>query len=302
MYNFTIDGHRMTIIEVDGTVVFPTQTDWIPILPAQRYSVVVEADKPIGNYWIRALSDLPNASFVDGQNLAILRYQEAPDENPTSPPGPYEIPFNESNLHPLINTGVPGIPEIGKADVTRVLAPGFNFDDGLFTFNNVSYTPYPVPVLLQILSGARKSSELLPNGSVYTLPPNKVIELSFPNPAAALGAPHPIHLHGHNFYVVRTAGSNTTNFVNPVVRDVVSSGENSWDNVTIRFVTDNPGPWFLHCHIDWHLNHGFAVVMAEAPDEAAEQESKVVPADWTRLCHPNLNWGQTRLGGLLGDY
>jgi iron transport multicopper oxidase len=25
------------------------------------------------------------------------------------------------------------------------------------------------------------------------------------------------------------------------------------DNVTIRFQTDNPGPWFLHCHIDWHL-------------------------------------------------
>jgi hypothetical protein len=25
------------------------------------------------------------------------------------------------------------------------------------------------------------------------------------------------------------------------------------DNVTIRFFTDNPGPWFFHCHIDWHL-------------------------------------------------
>lgn len=27
--------------------------------------------------------------------------------------------------------------------------------------------------------------------------------------------------------------------------------------------TDNPGPWFLHCHIDWHLEAGFAIVFAE---------------------------------------
>jgi iron transport multicopper oxidase len=66
---------------------------------------------------------------------------------------------------------------------------------------------------------------------------------------------------------------------------VVSIG-NSDDEVTIRFFTDNPGPWFLHCHIDWHLNmlvtllyarcwrfssqrcySGFAVVFAEdVPD------------------------------------
>jgi len=26
------------------------------------------------------------------------------------------------------------------------------------------------------------------------------------------------------------------------------------DNVTIRFFTDNVGPWFFHCHIDWHLD------------------------------------------------
>ncbi|KAJ7099746.1 hypothetical protein C8R44DRAFT_888437 [Mycena epipterygia] len=35
------------------------------------------------------------------------------------------------------------------------------------------------------------------------------------------------------------------------------------DNVTIRFVTDNAGPWFLHCHIDFHLEIGLAIVFAE---------------------------------------
>ncbi|KAF8131810.1 laccase [Boletus edulis] len=294
-FNFTIDGHRMTIIEVDGTEVFPVEVDSIPVLAGQRYSVVVEADKPVGNYWIRGLSDLPNATFNGGQNLAILRYDGAADEDPISPPGPYELSFDEANLHPLINPGAPGIPEIGKADVNLVLTPGIT-SQGNFTLNNVSFVNPPVPVILQILSGARHASELLPNGSVYTLPPNKVIELSFPHPAAAPGGPHPIHLHGHNFDVVRVAGSNKTNFVDPVRRDVVSIGRDPTDNVTIRFVTNNPGPWFLHCHIDWHLNHGFAVVMAEAPKKTAQEESKVIPPDWTRLCFPDHNWGQMRMG------
>ena len=40
---------------------------------------------------------------------------------------------------------------------------------------------------------------------------------------------------------------------------------------TSTLQTDNPGPWFLHCHIDFHLEAGFAVVMAEdIPDTAAQ--------------------------------
>ncbi|KAJ7694615.1 hypothetical protein B0H17DRAFT_1131916 [Mycena rosella] len=35
-----------------------------------------------------------------------------------------------------------------------------------------------------------------------------------------------------------------------VIRDVVSTGPATTDNTTFRFVTDNAGPWFLHCHID----------------------------------------------------
>jgi Multicopper oxidase len=27
----------------------------------------------------------------------------------------------------------------------------------------------------------------------------------------------------------------------------------------IRFVANNPGAWFFHCHIDWHLVMGMAV-------------------------------------------
>lgn len=49
----------------------------------------------------------------------------------------------------------------------------------------------------------------------------------------------------HTFDVVRSAGSTKYNYVNPVRRDVVSTGFLG-DNVTVRFVTDNSGPWFFH--------------------------------------------------------
>ena len=49
----------------------------------------------------------------------------------------------------------------------------------------------------------------------------------------------------HSFSVVRSAGSTVYNYVNPVRRDVVNTGV-AGDNATIRFKTDNAGPWIIH--------------------------------------------------------
>jgi len=116
--------------------------------------------------------------------------------------------------------------------------------------NGVTYQSPTVPILLQILSGV-PVKELFPAGSIYSLKRNESVELYIP--AGIFGGPHPVHLHGHSFYVVRSAGNETYNYGNPVLRDVVSIGD-SGDNVTIRFQANNPGPWFFHCHIDWHLS------------------------------------------------
>ncbi|KAF9224209.1 hypothetical protein BS17DRAFT_704079, partial [Gyrodon lividus] len=65
-----------------------------------------------------------------------------------------------------------------------------------------------------------------------------------------------------------------------VRRDVASSGIQG-QQLVIRWVTDNSGPWFLHCHIDWHLDAGFAIVMAEDPAGAHNHLSKV-PSTYTQ--------------------
>ena len=53
-----------------------------------------------------------------------------------------------------------------------------------FLVNGVSFNPPTVPVLLQILSGAKNASDLLPAGSIYGLEPNKSVELTIPGGAA----------------------------------------------------------------------------------------------------------------------
>jgi len=140
-----------------------------------------------------------------------------------------------------------------------------------------------LPILLQILSG-RPVEKLVPSGSIYPLQRGESVELYIPQSASAEanGGPHPVHLHGHSFYVIRSAGSTMDNYENnPVIRDVVSIGDLT-DNVTIRFQADNPGPWFLHCHIDWHLSAGFAAVFAEdVPDVKTTNKP---PPSWYSLC------------------
>ncbi|KAK7682785.1 laccase, multicopper oxidase, benzenediol:oxygen oxidorectuctase [Cerrena zonata] len=277
-YVFSIDGHNMTIIEVDGVNSQPLNVDSIQIFAGQRYSFVLNANQNVGNYWVRANPNLGTTGFTGGINSAILRYQGATVAEPTTAQTTSTNPMQEPNLHPLVPTPVPGLPQAGGVDVVKNLV--FGFTGGKFTINGVSFVPPTVPVLLQILSGTTNAQDLLPSGSVIELPLGKTIELTLA--AGVLGGPHPFHLHGHNFHVVRSAGQTTANYVNPIVRDVVNTGA-SPDNVTIRFTTDNPGPWFLHCHIDWHLEAGFAVVFAEGINQT--NAANPTPAAWNNLCN-----------------
>ncbi|KAF7790127.1 hypothetical protein EIP86_001079 [Pleurotus ostreatoroseus] len=288
-YNFSIDGHDMTVIEADGVNHQPVSADSIRIFAGQRYSFILEANQPVGNYWIRASPDPTQQTklvgFDNAINSAILRYVGAPENEPTTEQTPSIKPLQEVDLHPLVNPRAPGKPKAGGADKTIPLALSFNFTDFRFLINNASFTPPTMPVLLQILSGAKKAQELMPKGSVIGLPKNSVIELIIP-PGNAVGGPHPFHLHGHTFSVVRSAGSKVYNYDNPPRRDVVSIGTDPDDAVTIRFTTDNPGPWFLHCHIDPHLEAGLAVVMAE--DIPETKFYNPVPLEWRKLC-PTYN-------------
>ncbi|KAJ7440900.1 laccase 1 [Mycena latifolia] len=277
---FSIDGHPMTIIEVDGVNHQPLIVDSLEIFAGQRYSFILDANQPVSNYWVRA------QPMLDGtpQPLAnaILRYAGAKKIAPTTASNLTQ-PLVETALHPLAATPVPGKHVPGGADMALTFLPGVDFTTFKFTINGTAWASPNVPVLLQILSGAHTAQELIPQNSMFALPRNSSIEISIIG--GAPGSPHPFHLHGHNFHVIRSAGNSTYNFDNPVIRDVVSAGSSPDDLVTFRFFTDNAGPWFLHCHIDWHLDAGMAVVLAE---DIPRTETARPPLDWQQLC-PTYN-------------
>ncbi len=85
--------------------------------------------------------------------------------------------------------------------MTVNLTLDFDFSVFKFKINGAIFEPPTVPVLLQILSGARNAHDILPPGSVITLPRNKVIQVNVPS--ALVAGPHPFHLHGVSPLLIR---------------------------------------------------------------------------------------------------
>ncbi|KAG2112450.1 laccase 2 precursor [Suillus cothurnatus] len=274
---FTIDNHVFTVIEADSELTTPLEVDSIQIYAGQRYSFILVANQPVDNYWIHAMPNY-DTTFVGGVNSAVLRYLGAPEVEPIYRNWNTTNPLSESNLHALMDPAAPGVAQSGGADVSLNLVSVWD-DNFKFLINGYTYTSPSAPILLQILNGNLDISTLEPYGSIYTLPANKTIEVSIPGGQPE--GPHPFHLHGHSFSVVRSAGSSVYNYANPVRRDTTNNGGSS-DNVTIRFRTDNPGPWFFHCHIDFHLVEGMAVVFAEDPQDTASGLN--ITSQWKQLC------------------
>ena len=85
---------------------------------------------------------------------------------------------------------------------------------------------------------------------------------------------HPIHLHGHDFWIIGqetgtfNLSTSTLNLVNPPRRDVATLPGDGF--LAIAFKIDNPGSWLLHCHIAWHASGGLAM-------QFVESESRIIP-------------------------
>lgn len=100
------------------------------------------------------------------------------------------------------------------------------------------------PSLLSLANGNATFEE---QEAVYKLPEANqwvyfVIETT-------LGVPHPIHLHGHDFFILAAAAdatfdsSVTLQLDNPPRRDVATLPAAGY--LVISFLTDNPGAWLV---------------------------------------------------------
>ncbi|KAJ7964130.1 Laccase [Quillaja saponaria] len=113
---------------------------------------------------------------------------------------------------------------------------------------------------------------------LYRLAYNSTVQLVLQDTGMITPENHPLHLHGYNFFVVGNGQGNYNpkkdpnnfNLIDPVERNTVGVPSGGW--TAIRFRADNPGVWFMHCHLElhttWGLKMAFVVDNGKGPSES----------------------------------
>ncbi|KAJ4316068.1 hypothetical protein N0V94_005626 [Neodidymelliopsis sp. IMI 364377] len=257
-FKLSLDNHTMTVIAMDFVPVVPFQVDVLDITMGQRYDVIIEANQTATDYWLRAI---PQASCSENDNTndirAVVRYSSSSTADPTTTAWNQTdacVDVAYASLVPHVSHTVIS-PALQTPDLTTTLAFGTNgltswkigLDSMKVIWNN--------PSLLQIAEGnatweSAENAYLLPTANEWIY---WVIETTLP-------IPHPIHLHGHDFYVLAQEASATfnssvaLNLVNPPRRDVATLPASGY---------------LMHCHIGWHVAEGLAVQFVERESEIA---------------------------------
>ncbi|KAI2623780.1 multicopper oxidase [Xylaria nigripes] len=262
MYKFGIDNHTLTVIANDLVPIVPFKTNMVNVAIGQRYDVIVKADQPPGNYWMRAIPQLTCSSNEMSLNInGIVTYDTLKTVDPTTE----SYNYTDSCDDMLLESLVPALGlDVGKATVTDIEDVSVHPSNGVFkwTLNNSSFlSEWGQPTLEKILT---PGSVYKPEENIVTV--NETNEWTYLIVESQLGFPHPIHMHGHDFYIVGQGKSNFTdvsqlNLVRPPRRDVAMLPANGY--LAMAFMNDNPGVWLVHCHIGWHTSQGLALQIVE---------------------------------------
>ncbi|KAK0215678.1 Fet3 protein [Armillaria fumosa] len=280
MFYFWIDGHEMRIIEVDGTDIEESPADLLSITVAQRYSVLVTArnDTNVSNWAIHANMDTTMFDTVpDSLNPNITSSITYSSSASITDLGFIDA-YADLNDTALVPVDVIAAPTANKTIDLEVLFD--TMDDGTnhAMFNQITYNSPLVPAMFSALSlGANATDEDAYTPLSYVIEYGDIVDVTIKNGDAGK---HPFHLHGHKPMIIGRSADYTSDDpllnppivegqANPMRRDTVHVP--SMASVTLRVVADNPGTWFLHCHIEWHLQVGLAIVLIEAPLEAQQR-------------------------------
>nr|QCZ35211.1 laccase 44 [Salvia miltiorrhiza] len=122
--------------------------------------------------------------------------------------------------------------------------------------------------------------------AVRMLEYNTTVEVVFQG--ANLHIEHPIHLHGYSFYVVGSGLGNYNrirdlanyNLVDPPLMQTIAVPKSGW--TAIRFKANNPGVWYLHCHIERHITWGMGMVFIVKDGERRHEKMLPPPPDMPR--------------------
>lgn len=306
---FYIEGEEFDIVEVDGVYTEPARAKSIHIGAAQRYSLLFNTSSDPSKLYrmvqvaVTSLYDeIPSNLNLNGTGFlwqgdpSILNFSSVTQRDIYDKSG--IVKNNCTNVSALTSSDLSNFNDIDLVPWDHLpLLPdpdhevqlelkAANLDNGVnyYFLNNISWTHAKVPTLFSVLSAPDNRTAL--NNSVYghdtnpiVLNHNEVFQIILNNND---DDPHPFHLHGHQFQCVERGpqekeytpykSNNTTKLpASPVRRDTFMVMPYSY--FVIRFRADNPGIWFFHCHIDWHLTQGLALEIIEAPDQLRQTKN-----------------------------
>jgi FtsP/CotA-like multicopper oxidase with cupredoxin domain len=228
--NYFVDLGSLTgeLIATDGMPVKPFRGSRFPIAIAQRLDVLLELPREGGSFPILALRELA----TEQTGIILATPGAAISKLPTSGTSPTGLLSLEqesqlSAVDPLATKPV------AQTTILRLQGNMARYEWGI---NDV------------VFDVANPSSE---RPQVLVKAAQRVA-IKFVNETPMS---HPMHLHGHTFQVV---GINDRRISGPLRDTVLVPGKT---NVTVELDAMNPGLWYIHCHILWHLAAGMAALL-----------------------------------------
>lgn len=329
----SIDQHMLLPYASDGHDFDPVSVESIILQAGETFDFAVHtaASASRDSFWVRAqtLEVAYNHSA-----LAILRYAGAPETDPSST----STPCTQGQRCSVLNCPFPAFPPSSFRDCLPMdqlnnanpddVVPTEDVVEHFFNFvfepsiNNRRFVEPSAPPLTQpqdadmIECPDDCDTRVFPQQPCEcthykSIPFNKTVQVVATNLGMGSFGPHPLHLHGHSFHVLKIGYPPFYNDTGAICRwpkgtehpaclstDDIQSGEGTgfatarWKNgtmdrpplkfdrairkdtviippggyVVLRFRTDNPGWWHMHCHMAHHTMSGLGMFINAAPE------------------------------------
>lgn len=221
-YVFTIDGHPMRVTHADGNPVVPVTTRAIPIGVGERWDVYVDANNP--GKWSIAFAALDSRRTTLCRGVLAYQGANGPD------PSPSYVPSDLANA-PLLS--------YSQLAAARPIGPISANPDRRYP---LTLSGNPMTYVWTI------SGQAYPNAQPLVVTQGESIRFDMTNRSMHW---HPMHVHGHLFKVLGSAGGTTA----PLVKDTVMVPR-MMGQLDVEFLADNPGRWMFHCHMLQHMHAG----------------------------------------------
>ncbi|XP_057954154.1 L-ascorbate oxidase homolog [Malania oleifera] len=266
--NFRIQGHKMLLVEVEGTHTLQNTYSSLDIHLGQSYSVLVTADQPPEDYYIVISTRFTSQVLT---TTSILHYSNSAGKVSGPPPGgpTIEIDWSVEQARSIRRNQTASGPRpnpqgsyhYGMINTTRTIrlansAPVIN-EKQRYAVNSVSFIPADTPLKLADnfkIPGVFSLGSIpdSPTGggtylqtSVMSADFRAYVEIVFENSESTVQS---WHIDGHNFFVVGMDGGQWTsasrlnyNLRDTVSRCTVQVYPNSW--TAIYMPLDNVGMW-----------------------------------------------------------